>query len=321
MNSEPDSADDDASYRYWKAATSYLSTPAKREAAEEFLRTRLKGGRGADTLFALILLLEANGAFLLSIPERYDCELLQPLGNLLNGFRSEFQTQAESQRQTSRAISVAHDEIGHAATNIGQVSADFERKLHAAVLGIDMKEVATRLSNTLEHAALKPMETVIRNLENSRSKMEQATASAQTSVETWRKVHFGGILANCLIIAGLVALILSGVAYWQVKRHFDQRLAAEIIRMDSNYGALNELLGFGIDIRVAAWTDADGKPVHDGYILTLSNALDARIRKLNGKSEATILVKQETLQEQMERTEKDREESIMKQFEKFTHVR
>jgi len=173
-----------------------------------------------------------------------------------------------------------------------------------------MKEVATRLSNTLEHAALKPMETVIRNLENSRSKMEQATASAQTSVETWRKVHFGGILANCLIITGLVALILSGVAYWQFKRHFDQRLTAEIIRMDSNYGALNELLGFGIDIRVAAWTDADGKPIHDGYILTLSNAVDARIRKLNGKSEATILVKQETLQEQNERTAKKPPRSI-----------
>jgi len=321
MNSEPDSEDDDASYRYWKAATSYLSTPAKREAAEEFLRTRLEGGRGADTLFALILLLEANGAFLLSIPQRYDCELLQPLGNLLNGFRSEFQTQAERQRQTSRAISLAHDEIGHAAANISQVSTDFERKLHAAVLGIDMKEVATRLSNTLDHAALKPIETVLRNLEDSRSKMEQVTTSAQKSVETWRKVHFGGLLANCLIIAGLVALILSGVAYWQCKRHFDQRLAAEIARMNTNYGAINELLGFGIDIRVAAWTDADGKPIHDGYILTLSNAVDARIRKLNGKSEATILVKQETPQEQIERTEKDHEEAILKQLKKSTHAR
>ena len=320
MNSETD-PEDDASYRYWKAAISLLSTPAKREAAEEFLRTRLEGGRGADTLFALILLLEANGAFLLSIPERYDCELLQPLGNLLNGFRSEFQTQAESQRQTSRAISVAHDEIGHAATNIGQVSADFERKLHAAVLGIDMKEVATRLSNTLEHAALKPTETVLRNLENSRSKMEQATASAQTSVETWRKVHFGGILANCLVIAGLVALILSGMSYWQCKRHFDQCLVAEIARMDSNFGAINELLGFGIDIRVAAWTDANGEPVHDGYILTLSNAVDARIKKTNDTTEANILVKQETPQEQKERTEKDRQEAVLKQFKKSAHAR
>jgi len=320
MNSETD-PEDDASYRYWKAAISCLSTPAKREAAEEFLRTRLEGGRGTDTLFALILLLEANGAFLQSIPQRYDGELLQPLGDLLNNFRSEFQTQAERQRQTSRAIDLAHDEMGHATTKISQVSADFERKLHTAVLGIDMKEVATRLSNTLEHAALKPMETVLRNLENSRSKMEQATVSAKTSVETWRKVHFGGILANCLVIAGLVALILSGVAYWQCKRHFDQRLAAEIARMNTNYGAINELLGFGIDIRVAAWTDADGKPIHDGYILTMSNAVDARIRKMNGKSEATILVKQETPQEQMERTEKDHEEAILKQLKKSTHAR
>jgi hypothetical protein len=320
MNSETD-PEDDASYRYWKAAISFLSTPAKREAAEEFLRTRLEGGRGADTLFALILLLEANGAFLQSIPQRYDGELLQPLGDLLNNFRSEFQTQAERQRQTSRAIDLAHDEMGHATTKISQVSADFERKLHTAVLGIDMKELATRLSNTLEHAALKPMETVLRNLENSRSKMEQATVSAKTSVETWRKVHFGGILANCLVIAGLVALILSGVTYWQCKRHFDQCLAAEIARMDSNFGAVNELLGFGVDIRVAAWTDADGKPIHDGYILTLSNAVDARIRKLNGKSEATILVKQETPQEQKERTEKDREEAVLKQIKKSTHTR
>jgi len=151
--------------------------------------------------------------------------------------------------------------------------------------------------------------------------MEQATVSAKTSVETWRKVHFGGILANCLVIAGLVALILSGVAYWQCKRHFDQCLAAEIARMDSNFGAINELLGFGVDIRVAAWTAADGKPIHDGYILTLSNAVDARIKKLNGKSEATILIKQETPQEQKERTEKDREEAVLKQIKKSTHTR
>jgi len=91
--------------------------------------------------------------------------------------------------------------------------------------------------------------------------------------------------------------------------------------MDSNYGAINELLGFGIDIRVAAWTDADGKPIHDGYILTLSNAVDARIKKLNGKSEATILIKQETPQEQKERTENDREEAVLKQIKKSTHTR
>jgi hypothetical protein len=320
MNSETN-PDNDASYRYWKAAISCLSTPAKREVAEEFLRIRLEGGSGTDTLFALILLLEANGAFLQSIPQRYDGELLQPLGDLLNNFRSEFQTQAERQRQTSRAIILAQDEIGHAATSIGEVSAGFERKLHAAILGIDMKEVATRLSDTLDHAALKPVETVLRNLENSRSKMEQATASAQTSVETWRKVHFGGLLANCLVIAGLVALILSGVAYWQCKRHFDQRLAAEIVRMDSNYGAINELLGFGIDIRVAAWTDANGKPVHDGYLLTLSNAVDARIKKTNDTTEANILVKQETPQEQKERTEKDRQEAVLKQSKKSAHTR
>ena len=116
-------------------------------------------------------------------------------------------------------------------------------------------------------------------------------------------------------------MILSGVVYWQCKRHFDQCLAAEIARMDSNFGAINELLGFGIDIRVAAWTDANGKPVHDGYILTLSNAVDARVIKINDTTEANILVKQETPQEQKERTEKDRREAVLKESKKSTHTR
>jgi hypothetical protein len=52
------------SRRYWRAAISHLSDPQKRDAAWEFYLRRLEARKSGDTLSALVLLLEANGAFL-----------------------------------------------------------------------------------------------------------------------------------------------------------------------------------------------------------------------------------------------------------------
>jgi hypothetical protein len=49
--------------------------------------------------------------------------------------------------------------------------------------------------------------------------------------------------------------------------------------------------------------------------------VDARIKKTNDTTEANILVKQETPQEQKERTEKDRQEAVLKQSKKSAHTR
>src|SRR5215217_5948887 len=67
------------SKRYWRAAISHLSDPQKRDAAWEFYLHKLEARKAGDTLSALVLLLEANGAFLEQLPERYHERLIAPL--------------------------------------------------------------------------------------------------------------------------------------------------------------------------------------------------------------------------------------------------
>jgi len=311
--------DQDASRRYWKAAIAALPAE-KRDAAWEFYVDKLAGTNVGDTLSGLILLLEANGIFLLTLPEKFHAELIQPINEHLGLLREELQASFEKQQTALRAADALNEEREKANKQFADTTALFDLKVRMAAAQIDTGKLANDVYCHLHDSIAIPLRNELRVLPEQSRQISEAAKAAESSIAKWHKIHFRGLLANCLVIAGVVALILSGVAYWQCKRHFDQCLAAEIARMDSNFGAINELLGFGIDIRVAAWTDADGKPVHDGYILTLSNAVDARMKKSNGKSEATLLVKQETLQEQMERTENDRQESVMKQFERSAHT-
>ena len=67
---------DEEQRRYWKAAISALPIAEKRDAAWEFYLEKFSGNpRAGDTLSGLILLLEANGALLLALPEKFHEQL------------------------------------------------------------------------------------------------------------------------------------------------------------------------------------------------------------------------------------------------------
>jgi hypothetical protein len=298
--------EDERSLRYWKAAISCLSTPEKREAAEEFLRTKLEGGRGADTLFALILLLEANGAFLLKLPERFHVELIEPLSETLNGFCSEWQAHVESRRQAAHSIGIAHDQIEIASRTIRQTNTEFEAKIRAALCEINVTEVANQVSSAIESSTLRPMQATLRDLNERTAKMERAAATAEKSIETWRKVHLGGIVANCLAGALIFALLLVFGVLGQVRANYRQKLAAEIHRLGANDEALQKLIALGIDLRVAPWElDSDGKPVRDGYAVIIERAEHVKLRETDGRKQAVAFVKDRSVQKRIDELRED----------------
>jgi hypothetical protein len=294
-------------HRYWKAAIACLS-PQQREVAEEFLRTKLEGGSGADTLFALILLLEANGAFLLKLPERFYGELIEPLSEILGGFRSEWASLVESQREAACSIGITHDQIEIANRTIRQTNAEFEAKIREALREINVGEVANRVSISIESSTLRPMQATLRDLNERTAKMERTAAAAEKSVEIWRKVHLGGIVANCLAGALICALVLVIAVYWHARGHYREKLAAEVTRLGANEEAQQKLIALGIDLRVAPWADSDGKPMRDGYALIIDKAEQSDLRETDGRKQAVIFVRDRSVQKRVDELREDLKE-------------
>lgn len=276
--------------------------------AEEFLRRKLDGGSGADSLFALILLLEANGAFLLTLPEQFQNALIEPLSVVVNGFRSEFQAHLDGQRQAARSIGIVHDEIEIVSKTIRQTNGDFEAKIQAVVREINVSEVAGRLSSAIESSTLKPMQAALRDLNERTGRMERAAAAAEKSVEAWHKVHLGGIISNCLVGALIFALILVTAIAWQLRRHYRENLAAEVNRLGANDEAPEKLTALGIDLRVAPWVDSDGNPIRDGYAVVIDRAEQVDLREAGGRKKAMVFVKDQNAQTRIDELREDLKE-------------
>ena len=68
-------------WRYWKAAISRLPTQEMRDAAWEFfVRHFSQNPKMADTLSGLILVMQANGLYMLKAPKIVHDQAIDPLG-------------------------------------------------------------------------------------------------------------------------------------------------------------------------------------------------------------------------------------------------
>jgi len=110
--------DQDVSRRYWKAAISALPTAEKRDAAWEFYLDKLTGTNAGDTLSGLILLLEANGAFLLTLPAKFHEEMTLPIIERLSAMREELQANVEAQRAALSAADAVNEGLEKANKTI-----------------------------------------------------------------------------------------------------------------------------------------------------------------------------------------------------------
>ena len=154
----------------------------------------------------------------------------------------------------------------------------------------------------------------MRALPEQSKRIDEASKAAESSIEKWHKIHFGGILVNCTAFAAIITLILTGLVFWVIRSYYDRRLAGEIVRLSGDDEAYHRLLALGITMRVAPWTDADGEPVQDGYTLVVTDAEDAQIKESGGHKEAVTFVKANGLQEQI-----DDIEEHLRTFEQLSH--
>jgi len=306
--------DQNISLRYWKAAISALPAE-KRDAAWEFLMQRFAGATSAgDTLSGLILLLEANGAFLLTLPEKFYQEMSRPILERLKALREEIDAIVESQRTALLAADDATETLEKGNKQLVATGDIFASKIHGAARLIDTNAIANRVNEQLESLIVSPLQLALSTLPKESRQIEAASKAAQSSIEKWHKLNFGGLLVLCAAFAIVIALALAGFVYRECHEYYDRRLTAEIVRLTADNEVCRRLLALGVGMRLDPWTDANGKPVEDAYALVITKAEDAQIKESDGHKEAVILVKRDTLQEQLDDIAKN-----LREFEKLQH--
>jgi hypothetical protein len=303
-----DDCDEDArTLRYWKAAISCLSTPEKREVAEEFLRNKLENGRGSDTLFALILLLEANGTFLLTLPERIHDEIAQPISNRLGAFSGELLAHLERQQHMLAAIGKLQESVAASEKLFDQSRRELAFKIQTAADSVDGPGIAQRISVAVENDTLHLLKHSLRNLDQSTEAAIQATQSADRSVETWRKIQLRGIVLASVLSVVLIAGGILCWGWWRMEDCYRARLAAHVTRLSETDEAYRQFLWLGLSLRLSPWEDQSGKPVKDGYTITIDDAENAEVIATEGRNRAVVRLKAQPLVKRLELLSKEAE--------------
>src|SRR5579862_5693306 len=157
--SDPEKTGDPAepSRRYWKAAISCLATAEKRDAAWEFYLKQL-ADTGVDTMSALVLLMEANGAFLLTLPEKFQQELIRPVTDRLSALRGEMAAHWERQQNMLAALDAVRKSVDSAAGSIQQNDRSITLKVQAAIKDIDVTSLTRDINHTLKTDTLQPIQ-------------------------------------------------------------------------------------------------------------------------------------------------------------------
>ncbi len=151
--------------RYWKAAISALPTTEQQNAAWEFYLEKFSGSpRAGDTLSGLVLLLEANGAFLLTLPEKFHEELTGPITEELGALREELHSNAERERASLRALEAANKNLEKANQHLENIMVELSGKMSAAVGQIDVFLLAVRVQDQLLSSIVSPLKTALNDL-------------------------------------------------------------------------------------------------------------------------------------------------------------
>jgi hypothetical protein len=207
--------DQDVSRRYWKAAISALPTAEKRDAAWEFYLDKFAGTNAGDTLSGLILLLEANGVFLLTLPEKFHADLTQPITEQLRAMRQELQANIVTQRATLRAADAANESLERANQQLANTTVDFANKVQAAARLIDTTALASQVCAELQSSIVSPLRLALRNVPEQTKRIEAATEAAEASIKGWHALHFDGIVFNaCLATFGATSLLFCLIWFW-----------------------------------------------------------------------------------------------------------
>ena len=280
------STEEEDDWRYWKAAISRLPSQETRDAAWEFfVRHFSQNPKMADTLSGLILVMQANGLYMLDTPKIVREQAIDPLNDGLARFREELDRAMGHQRQMASEVTQAAQMVGTAVKALDEVVRNGWREVNAAKLA---EQVHTEVEETL----FQPIALQCRLLEHSVPALKEAVEHMEESTRRLRSFHFKGIFAAMLVICFVVAGGLFAYSWWKLSRHYELKVSAALERIlsvnEKNQEAFTQLTAMNIPIRVVPVVDNRKQAIPRKFALVVDRAEDVGIEDIGDGKRAAI---------------------------------
>jgi hypothetical protein len=272
-------------WRYWKAAISCLPTEETRDAAWEFfVRHFSQNPKMADTLSGLILVMQANGLYMLEAPKIVR-EIVDPLNEALTRFGTEL----------DRAID-RHNGIATEASQSTEIAVTAIKGLDAAIRSgwreVNAAKLAARVHAELEATLLQPIAIQCRQLEQAAPAVNKALQHMEDSTQQLGSYHFKSVLAAMLISCIIIAGGCFAFGWSKLSRHYELKVNAALERILSvnakNQETFTQLTKMNIRIRVVPVVDNRKQTIPGKFALVMDHAEDVGIENTGDGKRAAI---------------------------------
>jgi hypothetical protein len=171
-------------WRYWKVAISRLPAQEMRDAAWEFLlRHFSQNPKMADTLSGLILVMQANGLYMLDAPKIIHEQAIDPLNGALSRFHEEL----------DHAIN-RHKHVATEACQTAEIAVTAVKRLDDTIRHgwreVNTEKLAERVHVELEGTLLKPLAIQCRQLEKAAPALKDAVQRMEDSTSEAPRLSF-----------------------------------------------------------------------------------------------------------------------------------
>jgi hypothetical protein len=277
-------------WRYWKVAISCLPTPETRDAAWEFfVRHFSQNPKMADTLSGLILVMQANGLYMLEAPRIVREQVLDPLHEALTRLGTELNSVIERHKDIAIEATQSTERAVMAIKGLDEAIRSGWKEVNAASL-------AERVHVELDATLLRPLASQCRALEQAAPAVNEALERMESSTRQLRGYHFKSILAamliSCLAIAGGFFVL----GWSKLSRHFDLKVKAALDRVVSvnatNEETFTQLTKMNVPIRVVPVVDSRKQTIPRKFALVMNHAEDVGIEETGDGKRAAIYFEQ-----------------------------
>ena len=192
-----------------------------RDAAWEFfVRHLAQNPKMADTFSGVILVMQANGLYMLKVPKLVHDEALVPLEARSPVFATRWRDGSAATRCHKDTFAVCEKTRQVAETAVKAVK-ELDDAIRHGWREVNTEKLAVRVHGELESALLQPLATQCRQLEEMTSRPERCRRPMEESdTQTPRlsfQRHSCRMCVSCLVIMG------GGFAYgwWKLSHHYD----------------------------------------------------------------------------------------------------
>lgn len=277
-------------WRYWKAAISRLPTQETRNAAWEFfVRHFSQNPKMADTLSGLILIMQANGLYMLEAPRMVREQIVDPLNESLIRFGTELERAIDRHNGIATEASQSTEIAVTAIKNLDEAIRSGWREVNAAKL-------AERVHAELEAALLQPLAFQCRLLKQAAPAVNEALEHMENSTRQLRGYHFRSVLAAMLISCVAIAGACFAFGWSKLSRHYELRVNAALERIlsvnEKNQETFSELTKMNVPIRVVPVGDNRKQAIPRKFALVMDHVEDVGIEDTSEGKRAAIYFEQ-----------------------------